>query len=154
MPRILPRLLRLPLHAAQTNDGLLLQITRTLRPAPSNLLSTFHVYAFKNDERDFARLLLRRQTRLWLWRSHQGAACGDFVILDLSAPDPLRRCAFLIELKQDRPLRVSDGPSGFQMRNAPDGLSELQARGLIAPGAPVRALIGDAREVLGYFEAH
>ena len=57
-------------------------------------------------------------------------------------------------LKQYRPLRFSDGPSGFQMRNAPDGLSELQARRLIAPGAPVRALVGDAREVLGYFEAH
>lgn len=151
MPRSYPRLLRLPLHAVCTQDGLLMQIHRTLRPWPSELLSTFHLYAFKNDERTFARMLLRRQTRLWLWRAHQGAACGDFVILDRSSPDPARRRVWLIELKQDRPLRVTEGPSGYQLRNAADGLAELLAAGLIRPEAPVATLIGDAREVLAHF---
>ncbi len=152
MPRHFPRALRLPLSAVVARDGLARHVARTLRPQASDLSRVVHAYAFKNDERAFAEALLARRTQLWLFRAHQGAACGDFLVVDLSEPDPARRRVVVLDLKQGAPLRPG-GPGAFQMRNAALGLAELARAGVIAPDAPYEVLTGDRAAVLGHFGA-
>ncbi|MES2642698.1 MAG: hypothetical protein V4850_24660 [Myxococcota bacterium] len=150
MPRPLPRTLRLPLHAVAGRNDLSRHVIRTLHPRASDLPRTIHAYAFKNDERDFACALLTRHTRLWLFRAHQGAACGDFLLVDLSCTDIVRRTVFVIDLKQGRSVREG-GTAGYQMRYAELGVAELAALGVVAPGAAYTVLTGDGRELLELF---
>jgi hypothetical protein len=125
-------------------------VARALRPAPSDLPRVVHAYAFKCDERQFAAELLSRCTQLWLFRAHQGAACGDFVVVDASAHDPAFRRVYVVDLKLGAPLRAG-GPGAFQMRNAAEGLAELAAAGVIGPDPPHRVLTGDRKEILRFF---
>lgn len=149
MPRLLPRTLRLPLCAVTTRSGLARHVASTLHPRTSDLDRTIHCYAFKNDERAFAAALLARRTQLWLFRTHQAAACGDFVVVDLSSPDPARRTVVFLELKSGAPVRVGGGSAGWQLRHTDLGLAELVSRGLVATGTPYEVLAGDGTALLG-----
>ncbi|MDP2310496.1 MAG: hypothetical protein Q8P18_31045 [Pseudomonadota bacterium] len=150
MPRTLPRALRLPLHAVAGRNDLARHVARTLQPRGADLSRAIHAYAFKNDERDFACALLTRHTRLWLFRAHQGAACGDFLLVDLSCTNIVRRVVFVIDLKQGRPVREG-GTAGYQMRHAEQGVAELAALGVVAPEAAYTVLTGGGAELLVAF---
>ena len=152
MPRFLPRALRLPLHAVAARDALARHVTRTLQPRASEVPRTIHCYAFKNDERAFAHALLLRRTQLWLFRAHQGAACGDFLLVDLSCVDVAKRNVYVLDLKQGRAVREG-GVAGWQMRHAERGVAELAARGIVARDAPYTVLTGDGGELLEVFGA-
>lgn len=95
-------------------------------------------------ERDFARELLTRQPRLWLFRTLQGAGCGDFVVVDMASPEPAARRLFLVELKQGRAARV--GGQGPQVSHARDAVAALGD--LVAAGARVVVVTGDADSVV------
>lgn len=153
MPRPFPRALRLPLHAVETQDGLANYIYRRLNLSASKLPYALHAYAFKNDERDFACRLLSTRTQFWLFRTRQTAACGDFMVVDLSIPSPRQRHAWVIELKQGRSMRVFEGGWGYQLRHAPEGLGELSTKGVLAENPAFSAIVGDSHEVLSFFGA-
>jgi hypothetical protein len=149
MPR-LPAALRLPLHAVTDRHGLSRFIAQTLRPAASAFDRTVHAYAFKCDERDFASALLERHTQLWLFRTNQAAACGDFLVVDCSAPDPARRDAWVIELKLGRPLRAGGTP--HQLRNVRVAAEELALRGVLGEEPALTVLRGGREAVLRHFD--
>ncbi|MDP2312266.1 MAG: hypothetical protein Q8P41_05120, partial [Pseudomonadota bacterium] len=142
--------LRLPLHAVAGRNDLARHVARTLHPRAADLPRAIHAYAFKNDERAFAYALLTRHTRLWLFRAHQGAACGDFLLVDLSCADAARRHVLVVDLKQGRAVREG-GTAGYQMRHAEQGVAELAARGVVAPEAAYTVLTGDAEGLLAVF---
>jgi len=77
-------------------------------------------------------LLDSEHPRFWLYRSNQAAACGDFVIVDLSAPDPRRRRVWIVALKLGAALRRGGGPAGWQLRCAAAAVDELVARRVVA----------------------
>lgn len=117
------------------------------------------LFAFKCDELDFARSLLERRTNLWLYRTSQRAFAGDFIIVDVSSPNPAARPVLFIELKMGQPVVLSL-PTSVQLRNAPAALRELAGTGVVTVEPLVRlepprvgALIGDRRHVLSYLGA-
>lgn len=148
MSRTVPRVLRVPLRVVAARDGLAHHVARTLNPRPADLARVVHAFAFKSDERTFARLLLARRTQLWLYRTHQAAACGDFVVVDRSAA-PDRRRVWVIELKHARPVRLG---GGWQLRHADVVIADLVAAGELAPDTPYASLTGDASAVLAWFD--
>ncbi|HBP22783.1 MAG TPA: hypothetical protein DEA08_34010 [Planctomycetes bacterium] len=85
------------------------------RRLSSELVAAFR---FVNDERAFARALVERKSNLWLFRCNQRAFCGDFVVVDMSSPDPRRRPVWVIDLKRGAPLRLGGGGAGVAFRNA------------------------------------
>lgn len=148
MPAPLPRALRLPLPAVAVPSGLTRHVVRALRPSSADLARTVWPYAFKSDERSFALALLRARTQLWLFRAHQAASCGDFLVVDLSDPSPSRRPVWALELKRGRPLRVG---AGFQGRNVAAAVGELVRDGVVGDEAPVTVWTADARALLARF---
>jgi hypothetical protein len=146
----LPLALRVTRRALVRGDTFFATILDAVRPAPSVALFAFHAFAFKNDERSFARELLERRTELWLFRSNQRAFCGDFVAVDMSSPEPSLRRAFVLELKLGERLRVGRG--GVQLRNAADAVRDAGRGGVLGAGAGFEVLTGDARNLLGYLE--
>ncbi len=108
-------------------------------------------FRFCNDERAFAAGLLRQKPNLWLFRCNQRAFCGDFVVVDMSSPDPERRRVWVVDLKQGAPLRVGGGGAGVQLQNAERAVAEVAARtGAVPRGAAFEAVVGDALGVLAY----
>ncbi|MEM9067737.1 MAG: hypothetical protein AAGE52_04500 [Myxococcota bacterium] len=94
-------------------------LAKAERQDPSALLGRF---AFRCDERAFAETLLTRATQWWLFRSDQALGCGDFVLVDMSSPDPRRRRVVALELK----LRAGRS-AGWQLRNSDSVLDSLHA---------------------------
>lgn len=152
MPRSYPHVLRLPLRAVLTRCGLARYVAHTLRPRACELAEVVASYAFCNDERDFARAILERHTQLWVWRSRQSMACGDFVIVDVSSPDVARRHAYALELKQGRPVTHGAGGAGWQLRNVDAALDELIRRGVLGPEPVVTRLAGDGQRLYESFD--
>lgn len=73
-------------------------------------------YRLHPAEARFAQALLRRKSNLWVYRCDQQGYAGDFVIVDMSAPDARHRTAWTVELKRgQRPRQMPRG--GVQMRN-------------------------------------
>jgi hypothetical protein len=147
LPRSAARALRLRLCDVASRDGLAHQVARSLAPHPADLARIVHAFAFKGDERAFARVLLARRTQLWLYRTHQGAAGGDFVVVDRSARAPDQRRVWVVELKRGRPVRVG---GGWQLRNAGAVIADLVARGALAPDTRFVPVTGDAGAVLAW----
>lgn len=95
-------------------------------------------------ERAFAKELLTRQPRLWLFRALQGAGCGDFVVVDMASPAPACRKAFLVELKATGRTRL--GGQGPQVSRARDAVTALG--GLVAADTACLVVTGDADSVV------
>jgi hypothetical protein len=150
-------MLRLPLAVRVTrrtlvqSDYFIASILRAVRPARAATAFAFHTFAFKNDERGFARELLARRTELWLFRSNQRAFCGDFVAIDMSSPVPGRRRAFVLELKLGARLRVGSG--GVQLRNAESAVRDLGRGGVLGDEAGFDVVTGDAERILAFLSA-
>jgi hypothetical protein len=121
----LPLAIRIPRRALARRDAFFATLLAAVRPPPSAAALAVGAYAFKNDEEGFARALLARHARLWLYRSNQRAFCGDFLVVDMSSPRPEGRRALVLELKRGAPLRHGGGGAGVQLRNA-----ERAVRGL------------------------
>lgn len=104
-----------------------------------------HAFAFKCDELAFAREVLGRHSRFWLYRTHQQRRCGDFAAVDMSRPDPAQRVVRVLELKRGEDVRVERGV-GLQLAQAAGLGAALAAQaGVVAEGASVARLVGDGR---------
>ena len=115
-------------------------LARTTRTDPSALYARFQ---FRCDERRFAEDLLTRHTQLWLYRVDQTLACGDFVVVDMSAPNPRHRDVLAVELKLRSKLRTR----GHQLRNAWRAGAMLSELG-VAEGRDVHRLMGERERLL------
>jgi hypothetical protein len=108
-------------------------------------------FRFKNDEERFARGLVRRKSNLWVFRSNQQGFCGDFVLVNMSSPDPKLRPVYVIDLKAGAPLKLGGGGAGIQFLNAARAVRDVAERtGIIPPGAPFVLASGDRAELLRY----
>ena len=139
-----PLLLRLRPEQPLTEHGIARALGRGMRWSEARALAGR--FALSSRERDFARTVLRRRLNLWLWRCRQGAAAGDFAVVDLAEADPGRRRVHVLELKADAPLR--EGGADHQLRNAGEVLVELSAEGVLATGAELLLLRGDRAALL------
>jgi hypothetical protein len=108
-----------------------------------------HAYAFKCDEHGFARALLGARTQLWLYRCNQRAACGDFVVVDVSPPWPRLRTAWVLELKRSAVLRF--GAGGVQLADAEGARAQLVRDGVLDPDRPLLPILGQGPEILDWF---
>lgn len=118
------------------------------RPRRVDAAVAYHAFAFKADEAEFARALLERHPRLWVYRGNQRASCGDFVVVDMSSPRPALRTAYVVELKLGARPRVGGGPVGVQLARAGEALAALPCR---APDGPVVVLTGDGAALAAGF---
>jgi len=104
----------------------------------------FAAFAFKADERQFARAALLGRPELHLFRSNQRRFCGDFILVDASYRAPTYRRALAVELKRNKPLKVDCG-AGQQLKNAERAVAAIaRETGLLPPDAPVERLCGDS----------
>lgn len=102
-------------------------------------------FELSSRERRFARALLERRPNLWLYRCDQRSFCGDFVVIDMSAPRPADRRVTAVELKAG----VAPRPGGGGQFERLDGaLAALVAAGVITPESEVARIIGDFEAVL------
>ncbi len=116
------------------------------------MLSHAVFFDFCNDEKRFARILLERKSNLWLFRTHQQRFCGDFVIVDMSDPDPEQRKVYALDLKQGASLKQGGGGAGIQFKNVPVAVLDIAERTrIISPELVVEKLCGDASEILAFF---
>lgn len=107
-------------------------------------------FAMSGPEQAFVRTVLARRTNLWLYRCNQRAACGDFLVVDVSTPAPTDRTAIALELKAGAPLAL--GGARVQLANVDAALDELIAAGVLATAAVTHAH-GDDAAVLAYLRA-
>lgn len=91
-------------------------------------------------ERHFVRELLRRKRNLWLFRCHHRRFCGDFIVVDMSGPEPERRPAMVLEVKEREPVHEV-GEVAYQLRQASEAIQELGARGVLGASSEVSTLV-------------
>lgn len=147
----LPLALRLRRDVLSRRDAVAITVVRALRPSSAELARAVYPFAFKSDEHAFARALVARRTQIWVFRSNQQAFCGDFVLVDVSAPDPSRRRAWVVDLKRGADLRVGGGGAGVQLQRAPQAIAEVARAGVLGHAPAWTAVTGDRRGLLGYF---
>jgi hypothetical protein len=110
------------------------------------LLERFDLHA---PERAFVKTVLARRTNLWLFRTNQRLACGDFIAVDMSPPVPADRRAHVIELKTGEPLAL--GGARLQVARHREAVAEIAATtAVVAAGAEVELIYGDAALVLAH----
>lgn len=107
-------------------------------------------FAMSGPEQAFVQTVLARRTNLWLYRCNQRAACGDFLVVDVSWPAPIDRSAIALELKAGAPLAL--GGARVQLANVDAALDELIAAGVLATAAVTHAH-GDDAAALAYLRA-
>jgi hypothetical protein len=109
-------------------------------------------FEMRSHERAFARAVLTRRTNLWLYRTNQRESCGDFVAVDMSAPQAENRRAYVIELKSGEPLVI--GGARLQLASYRSALLEIaEQRAAITAKTPVELLYGDTSPVLAHLGA-
>lgn len=104
-------------------------------------------FALSGPEREFARTLLRDKTNLWLFRTNQTRYAGDFIVVDMSAPDArARRRVWVLELKANEKLKTA---GGIQLTNWREALAEIaEHHGIIDANTDAELLQGDPQAVL------
>lgn len=98
-----------------------------------------HRFGLHPHELRFVRDLLERHAQLWAFRCDQRRACGDLVLVDMSARLLARACV-VVELKQR--ARVRESPAHLQLAHHLGAVAELVARGVVGPEPRVVALVG------------
>jgi len=142
-----PLTLRLPFSLANPRVGFCLRRVTRQQLGPGLAGDVRWAYALTRPERAFALDLLRDRRNLWLYRTHQQGACGDFVVVDMAARRPDRRRAAVLELKSSGRLRR--GVTGLQLRAAQHAVDEIAGRdGVIPVGHAALLLEGRPEDVL------
>lgn len=99
-----------------------------------------HRFGLHSHEHRFVEELLRVMPQLWVFRCDQLRSCGDFALVDMSAPLALRRCA-VMEHKQRTRLRAS---RHRQLENHQRAVDELVRWRVLEADAAVALLFGCA----------
>ena len=80
---------------------------------------------------------------------------GDFIIIDMSDPDPSRRSVYVVELKMNAALSINESRNHVQIRNYPAGLQEIvDHTAAITTNADATVLFGDNDVVLGFLSGN
>lgn len=128
-------------------------VRRMVQRSPSvprhAVAETMHAFEMTEDELSFARGLLLAKSQFWLFRTHQRGFAGDFVVVNLSSPDPSRRPVYAVELKLGARVRVHEG-TPLQLRNACTVVTHIAKTGVIAESCEPEMLTGDARAVIDH----
>lgn len=137
-------------RAALARRDIVRRIVQRSRSVPRHAVAeTTYAFAMTEDELSFARALLSVQSQLWLFRTHQRRFAGDFVVVNVSSPDPAHRPVFAVELKLGARVRVHDG-TPLQLRNAGLVVTHIARTGVIADSCEPEMLTGDARAVINH----
>lgn len=144
-----PFALRLPFWMAERFD-LALLLSHQPELTNSQARRWLEVYALSGPETVFARGLLARKRNLWLFRCHQRRFCGDFVVVDMSAPVEART-AWVLELKLGAPLRF--GVGGVQLKFAPDVVDELSTTGVLGASPVSETVMGGGLAIQAWLGA-
>lgn len=142
------------LHASmvQQEDGLRLWFQAEPGKTRHQIRYLYSLFAFKSDEYFFARELVMHKPNFWVFRCNQKAFCGDFLIVDMSAPKAADRALWLLDLKEGCPLHDGAGPAGAQMIRAARAVAAVHERYDAVPAAQVPTkLVGTASALLTYF---
>jgi hypothetical protein len=140
-------------RAALARRDLVRRIVQRSPSVPRHAVAeTTYAFAMTEDELSFARALLAVQSQLWLFRTHQRGFAGDFVVIDLSSPDPASRPVFAVELKLGARVRVHQG-TPLQLRNATTVITHIAKTGVIADSCEPEMLTGDSRAVLDHLRS-
>lgn len=144
MLRRLPILVRLPLAYARGRQSMAQVLDRAIGGDVRAAVPAFRLHP---REKRFARLILERHTRFWLYRTDQKQRSGDFALLDMSSPDPAGRRLWIVDLKLGADVKLGGGGAGNQLSNHPAAVALLQRRGLIRDACP-RLAVGDGSALL------
>lgn len=101
------------------------------------------VFLMSPAEKIFVKKLLNRHSNFWVYRCNQKKFCGDFILVDMSAPDSVFRRSFAVELKMGAPLKV--GAGGIQLKNRDQALLETGVCSTLH-----NSLLGDPQKILDY----
>lgn len=143
-----PLTLRLREPALRRADGLFYLLKARLGKVRPEVFAAF---AFKNDERSFARRLLERHPRYWLFRTNQQRFCGDFLAVDMASPDVASRRVLAIDLKLGKDVVEGGGGAGNSFTQLDAAVADVARRlGVISPDAAPRRLTGDASSLLAH----
>jgi hypothetical protein len=146
-----PTTLRLLLPALARRDGLLHLLQARVGKLRPELVSAFEL---NDDERGFARELLRRRPAFWLFRTHQRCFAGDFVAVDMASPSSAHRRAWAIDLKLGAPLKVGGGGAGVSFARVHLAIAEIATEtSALSPDATVERVTGDGGAVLRHLGA-
>lgn len=116
----------------------------------ADVLELSPLFELHAHEARFARNALARHPRFWLYRCNQKGACGDFVLVDMSSPEPARRNVIFLELKLGEAIRFGRGWGSPQLKNHLAALVELERAGVVTADAPRDVLVGNPAAVLGW----
>jgi hypothetical protein len=103
-------------------------------------------FEMASHERTFVKTILERRSNLWLYRTNQRLACGDFIAVDMSPPLAVDRTARVIELKTG--ARLALGGARVQCADHRAAVDEIARAGIVDAGSPVELIYGDHAAVL------
>lgn len=146
-----PTTLRLHRAALARRDGLLHLLYARVGKLRPDIVSAFEL---TEDERSFARELLRRRPAFWLFRTHQRRFAGDFVAIDMASASSARRRAWAIDLKLSAPLKVGGGGAGVSFAQVDRAVAEIaEETGALTPSSMIERVTGDGDAVLRHLGA-
>lgn len=128
MPSALPIAIRLP-PAFATSRVALADVLACAAGAAARAETPR--WRLSSREWRFARRILTEATRLWLWRTDPAAFAGDFVLVDMSSPNPARRRTWVVDLKCSAPLKLGGGGAGNSLVHADRAVAWLDAQGIV-----------------------
>lgn len=125
--------------------------------ARAQLFSRAWRYAMCPAEARFARALARRHPALWLYRTDQQALAGDFLVVDMSEPQPARRRLWAVEVKLGAEIRVGGGGASNQLCRVDRAVLALSRLGVVGSyGLEARPVLvcGDGEAVTQWLSDH
>ena len=132
-------LIRIPQRISGKHDPICTLLRRQSSQIPN--------FAMKTQEIRFCFSFIERLSNWWLFRCHQRQFLGDFIAIDMSAPNLSQRKIWVLELKMHQDVHSK---KGFQLRNATRAIERLLQLGIVNTESPVAFLHGDGPQVLDF----
>lgn len=107
-------------------------------------------YALAPTERDFARELLERHPRFWVYRCHQRRFAGDFLLADMSAR--VERTGYALDLKLGARLVRGGGGAGNAFVHLDAAIGQLVDEGVFPRSPTVHRMTGDGATLIQALE--
>jgi len=150
-----PITIRVPSSALRRADGLVRVLHNKLQAGKRRVdPKLVHAFAFKADERPFARRLLNLHARIWLFRCNQRAFAGDFVAVDMSSANVEKRRAWCLDLKLGAPVKLGGGGAGNAFVELRAAIEEIADElGVLTRDHEVLRATGDGKALVHLFGA-
>ncbi len=147
----IPLSIKLTAKIVAREDTLYRHICYPSHRSRSQARKIYPFFEFKNDERLFAKELLTKKQNFWLFRTNQQEFSGDFIAINMASPWIDQRKIYVIDLKQNAPLKFGGGGAGIQFTNASSVLAALATEyNIIVPNCPFEKISGAQKELLSF----